>query len=139
MSIENSQANVPSASTLRILRWFCPPQIYEEIEGDLIQKFNHDVKQLGPAAYQKSSALALNSPAWTRDHDAELAAAEARANETMPVPDPDSKIRVEYCALKAGEYKLTVTPSTGDFFAHAGVDCNRFGPEGLKRLKRLGK
>jgi hypothetical protein len=59
--------------------------------------------------------------------------------KSMSVPDPDSKIRVEYCALKAGEYKLTLTPSTGDYFAHAGVDCNRFGPEGLKRLKRLGK
>lgn len=57
----------------------------------------------------------------------------------LPVPAPDSKLRVEYCAPKAGEYKLTLTPSTGDYFAHAGVDCNRFGPEGLKRLKRGGK
>lgn len=57
----------------------------------------------------------------------------------MPVPDPDSKIRVAFCAPKAGDYKLTLSPSTGDYFAHAGVDCNRFGPEGLKRLKRLTK
>ena len=59
--------------------------------------------------------------------------------KSMPVPDPDSKIRVAFCAPKAGEYKLTLSPSTGDYFAYAGVDCNRFGPEGLKRLKRLGK
>jgi putative ABC transport system permease protein len=31
----------------RILRWFCPPHLYEEIEGDLIQKFNRDVKVIG--------------------------------------------------------------------------------------------
>lgn len=52
----------------------------------------------------------------------------------MPVPDPDSKLRVEYCAPKAGEYKLSISPSTGDYYAVAGLDCARFGPEGLKRL-----
>lgn len=45
------------------------------------------LKELGPAAYQKSSALALNSPWWIRDHDADLAAAEARATETIPEPE----------------------------------------------------
>lgn len=45
------------------------------------------LKELGPAAYQRSSALALNSPFWVRDHDAELAVAEAKANETIPVPE----------------------------------------------------
>lgn len=29
---------------LRVLRWFCPAHLYEEIEGDLIQKFNRDCK-----------------------------------------------------------------------------------------------
>jgi DNA-directed RNA polymerase subunit RPC12/RpoP len=57
----------------------------------------------------------------------------------LPVPDPDSKLRIEYCAPKAGEYKLSLSPSTGDFYAFAGVDCSRFGPEGLKRLKKLAK
>lgn len=57
----------------------------------------------------------------------------------LPVPDPDSKLRIAYCAPKAGKYKLTLTPSTGDYFAHASVDCPRFGPEGLKRMKRLAK
>jgi len=45
------------------------------------------LKELGPAAYVKSSALALNSPFWVRDHDADLAAAEAKAGETIPVPE----------------------------------------------------
>ncbi len=31
----------------RFLRWFCPDHLYEEIEGDLIQKFNRDAKAFG--------------------------------------------------------------------------------------------
>src|SRR5262249_37311911 len=45
------------------------------------------LKELGPVAYVKSSALALNMPAWVRDHDAELAANEAKAHEAIPVPE----------------------------------------------------
>lgn len=45
------------------------------------------LRELGPAAYQKSSALALYSPAWIRDHDADLMAAEAVAGDTIPVPE----------------------------------------------------
>jgi aminoacrylate hydrolase len=45
------------------------------------------LRDLGPAAYLKSSALALNMPSWVRDHDADLLAAEARANETIPHPE----------------------------------------------------
>ena len=45
------------------------------------------LKELGPAAYLKGSALALNMPSWVRDHDVELAAAEAKADETIPVPE----------------------------------------------------
>ena len=45
------------------------------------------LKELGPAAYLKSSALALNMPAWVRDHDADLLAAEAKASETIPLPE----------------------------------------------------
>ena len=44
------------------------------------------LKQLGPEAYLKSSALALNMPSWVRDHDADLAVAEAKAAETIPIP-----------------------------------------------------
>jgi aminoacrylate hydrolase len=45
------------------------------------------LRELGPAAYLKASALSLNMPAWIRDHDADLAAAEAKAKETLPVPE----------------------------------------------------
>ena len=45
------------------------------------------LRELGPAAYLKASALALNSPSWVRDHDADLAAAEAKALKTIPVPE----------------------------------------------------
>ena len=45
------------------------------------------LKELGPAAYLKGSALALNMPSWVRDHDADLAAAEAKAKETIPIPE----------------------------------------------------
>jgi hypothetical protein len=61
------------------------------------------------------------------------------AGKSMLVPDPSSSLRVEYCPLKAGEYKLSLSASTGDYYAFAGVDCNRFGPEGLKRLNRPAK
>jgi putative ABC transport system permease protein len=33
--------------SLRLLRWFCPDHLYEEIEGDLIQKFERDIKLFG--------------------------------------------------------------------------------------------
>jgi putative ABC transport system permease protein len=32
---------------IRLLRWFCPQHLVEEIEGDLIQKFERDIKGLG--------------------------------------------------------------------------------------------
>jgi len=32
---------------LRFLSWFCPAQLYEEIEGDLIERFTRDVKAIG--------------------------------------------------------------------------------------------
>jgi aminoacrylate hydrolase len=45
------------------------------------------LRELGPVAYQKSSALALHMAAWVRDHDSDLAAAEAKAHETIPMPE----------------------------------------------------
>jgi len=45
------------------------------------------LRELGPAAYLKASALSLNMPPWVRDHDADLAIAEAKAAETIPVPE----------------------------------------------------
>jgi len=45
------------------------------------------LRELGPAAYVKSSALALNMPSWIRDHDADLLVNEAKAGETIPYPE----------------------------------------------------
>lgn len=32
---------------MALLRWFCPEHLYEEIEGDLVQRFNSDVCRFG--------------------------------------------------------------------------------------------
>ncbi|MEJ7645587.1 MAG: ABC transporter permease [Chryseolinea sp.] len=37
----------PSQWMFRLLRLICPPEFYEEIEGDLIQKFNRDLAKRG--------------------------------------------------------------------------------------------
>jgi len=39
--------NETSHWIFRFLSWFCPDQLYEEIEGDLIEKFIRDVKEFG--------------------------------------------------------------------------------------------
>jgi aminoacrylate hydrolase len=44
------------------------------------------LEHLGAEAYSRSSALALHMPSWVRDHDADLAANEAMASQTIPVP-----------------------------------------------------
>ena len=53
----------------------------------LFENRSQVLRELGPVAYTRSSALVLHMPSWVRDHDAELAAAEAKANETIPVPE----------------------------------------------------
>jgi aminoacrylate hydrolase len=45
------------------------------------------LRELGAKAYTRSSALALNMPSWVRDHDADLDALEAKAEEAMPFPE----------------------------------------------------
>ena len=55
----------------------------------------------------------------------------------MAVPSPSQEMRVAYCPTKPGKYEVSVTPSSGDHFAHASVDCPRNGPEGVRRLKAL--
>jgi putative ABC transport system permease protein len=39
--------NRPPHFVLRLLRWFCPEQLYEEIEGDLIQNYKMDLARVG--------------------------------------------------------------------------------------------
>ncbi|HTR83543.1 MAG TPA: alpha/beta fold hydrolase [Reyranella sp.] len=45
------------------------------------------LRELGARAYTRSSALALNMPSWVRDHDADLDALEAKAEEAIPFPE----------------------------------------------------
>jgi len=36
----------PPLLALRFLAWFCPPSLYESIEGDLLEQFEEDVQNL---------------------------------------------------------------------------------------------
>ena len=45
------------------------------------------LRELGPAAYLKAQRAGAQLPSWVRDHDADLAAIEAKANETIPIPE----------------------------------------------------
>lgn len=42
---ESEKPPVPPRVIFRLLSWFCPAQLYEEIEGDLIQRFNKDLRE----------------------------------------------------------------------------------------------
>jgi putative ABC transport system permease protein len=37
----------PYGLALRFLAWFCPPSLYESIEGDLLEQFEVDVELVG--------------------------------------------------------------------------------------------
>ncbi|HEX6892463.1 MAG TPA: ABC transporter permease [Chryseolinea sp.] len=37
----------PPASALQFLEWFCPPKLYEGIEGDLVEQFQRDMSTYG--------------------------------------------------------------------------------------------
>ena len=37
----------PSSKWLRFLRWYCPPELYESIEGDLLEQLEADRQELG--------------------------------------------------------------------------------------------
>ena len=45
--IVKTKDNEPPYQILNFLRWFCPSHILEEIEGDLLQKFERDIKSFG--------------------------------------------------------------------------------------------
>jgi hypothetical protein len=50
---------------LRFLQWFCPPNLYEEIEGDLIQRFHRDLKKSAASPEAKAIRKAKLNLAWT--------------------------------------------------------------------------
>ena len=50
MVMEESQNNkkpLPPTSALRFVEWFCPPNLFEGIEGDLVEQFQYDVSTHG--------------------------------------------------------------------------------------------
>jgi putative ABC transport system permease protein len=44
---QNDKKPLPPTSALRFLEWFCPPKLYEGIEGDLLEQFQREVLTLG--------------------------------------------------------------------------------------------
>src|SRR5688500_13327465 len=47
--------NIPGGF-IRFLRWICPPNLYESIEGDLLEQFEDDVKAFGTLKAQRKLA-----------------------------------------------------------------------------------
>src|SRR4051812_5972774 len=45
--MKRNDNHIPPKLALRFLRWFCPNSLYEGIEGDVVEKFEEDVKELG--------------------------------------------------------------------------------------------
>src|SRR5579872_5898849 len=49
-----------NSNVFLLLRWFCPAELLEEIEGDLLQKFERDIKALAhpewPYEYKRRRA-----------------------------------------------------------------------------------
>jgi hypothetical protein len=43
----NDNKNQPPRLALKFLEWFCPPNLFEGIEGDLMEEFESEVKTLG--------------------------------------------------------------------------------------------
>lgn len=46
----------PPGIVLRFLRWFCPPNLYEGIEGDLLEQYDADCVAAGPGAARRRLA-----------------------------------------------------------------------------------
>ncbi len=47
--------------SLRFLRFICPAHLYEEIEGDLIQKFERDLRSFGGKEGEKKVCMECDS------------------------------------------------------------------------------
>jgi putative ABC transport system permease protein len=50
---DDPYGSAPHTVLFRILRWYCPGHLYEEIEGDLLQKFAKDASKLGERKAQR--------------------------------------------------------------------------------------
>lgn len=54
MIIQHPQKN---SIALRFLSWFCPPALYEGIEGDLLEQFDQDAHEIGTKAARRQLVL----------------------------------------------------------------------------------
>ncbi len=43
----NPENSTPPQFPLRLFRWFCRPELVEDIEGDLVEKFHRNVEETG--------------------------------------------------------------------------------------------
>jgi putative ABC transport system permease protein len=55
--MNEDQAHNPPELGLRFLAWFCPPALYEGIEGDLCEQFEEDVKTSGARIARRKFVL----------------------------------------------------------------------------------
>jgi putative ABC transport system permease protein len=55
--MNENQAHNPPELGLRFLAWFCPPALYEGIEGDLCEQFEEDVKTSGARIARRKVCL----------------------------------------------------------------------------------
>jgi len=60
----------PTRFTLWILPWICPEHLLEEIEGNLLQKLEHDVKTFGEG--QAATTVECGLLFSARDHFEEI-------------------------------------------------------------------
>ncbi len=58
-SDRNNQETHGPDSWLRLLAWYCPRDLYEGIEGDLVEQFDEDVKQFGEKRARKKFAWSV--------------------------------------------------------------------------------
>lgn len=49
----------PPGFALRFLRWFCPTQLLESVEGDLLEQFHRDIVEYGPGSAKKKYLLSV--------------------------------------------------------------------------------
>ncbi len=55
----NKNIGNPPRSAIRFLRWFCPPALYEGIEGDLLEKFARDREENGVVNAKRALTISV--------------------------------------------------------------------------------
>src|SRR5258705_3679990 len=53
--MNEQEDHIPSFTALRFLKWFCPEHLLEEIEGDILQRYQRDLESPGPKSSDRSN------------------------------------------------------------------------------------